>query len=102
MDSWRILRTELQREAEQIFNSSGKVVLIESDDVSDSVLTLSLQDDPRSSAQSQIDTLAKIVSSTIVCAASCCGSGEGQLPGELSSVRAACSLLSARERKGLN
>jgi len=45
MDSWRMLRTELQREAEQIFNSSGKVVLIECDDKSDSVLTLSLQDE---------------------------------------------------------
>jgi hypothetical protein len=41
MDQWRSLRSELNKEAETIFVSSGEIVLIESSDESDSELMLS-------------------------------------------------------------
>jgi hypothetical protein len=41
MDQWASLRSELNREAEAIFLSSGEIVLIESSDESDSELILS-------------------------------------------------------------
>jgi len=41
MDQWRSLRSELNKEAETIFASSGEIVLVESTDESDSELILS-------------------------------------------------------------
>ena len=40
MDQWRLLKHELNKEAEAIFVSSGEIVLIESGDESDSELML--------------------------------------------------------------
>jgi hypothetical protein len=40
LDSWQVLKLELQLEAEAIFASSGEVVVVTPDSESDSVLTL--------------------------------------------------------------